>query len=184
MWAANKRSWRVAAAAILVVGALGAVGDAQQGPGGGPWGEADRPRGRGMGPMGPMRHFGLALGQLDLTDAQRDQVRTVLQNHRDQMQQLAKQAGAARLALRQATEAEPFDENAVRTASSGLGAVMADQAVLRAKVRAEVMQILTPEQRAKAAELRTRADQRMQQRRQRLEQRRQPLNQATPKPGA
>jgi Spy/CpxP family protein refolding chaperone len=100
------------------------------------------------------------------------------------MQQLAKQAGAARLALRQATEAEPFDENAVRTASSGLGAVMADQAVLRAKVRAEVMQILTPEQRAKAAELRTRADQRMQQRRQRLEQRRQPLNQATPKPGA
>jgi protein CpxP len=134
--------------------------------------------------MGPVGHFGLPLGQLDLTDAQRQQVRTIVQNHREEMRQLGERAREARLAVRQASEAATLDENAVRTASNGLGAIMADQAVLRAKMRAEVMQVLTPEQRAKAAELRTQADQRAQQRRELREQRRQQRTQPAPKPGA
>lgn len=171
------RRWGVAAAAVVLVGALSAVGYAQQGQG---QGRGFGPRGRGMGPMG---RLGIAAGQLDLTDAQRQQIRGIVENHRQEMQQLGERTRTARQALRQATETEPFNENAVRTASAGLSEVMADGAVLRAKVRAEVMQVLTPEQRAKAAELKARAAERQEQRKQRMEQRRQQRSQPKPQGG-
>ena len=186
MWRANGRAWRVAAAAAVVVGALGAVSYAQQpGPGRGPgpgWGpEFHGQRGRAFGPGG---RLGIPLGQLELTDAQRQQVAAIVEGHRAEMRQLAERSREARQAVRQASEAQPFDENAVRAASNVLAAVMADGAVLRAKVRAEVMGVLTDEQRAKAAQLGAQAEQRMQQRKQRMEERRQQrLQQRQQNPG-
>ena len=79
-----------------------------------------------------------------------------MENHKDELQQVGQRTQEARKALRQAETAEAFDEGAIRAASNGLSSVT-DGAVLRAKVRSEVMQALTPEQQAKAAQLRGRA---------------------------
>ena len=171
----TKKTWRVTAAAALLVGALGAMTYAQQpAPGMGPGaaGPFRGPHGRGMGPFA---RLGLPLGQLELTDAQRQQIRSIVESHREEMRQLGERTRDARLALRHASEAEAFDENAVRAASNGLSGPMAERAVLHAKLRAEVMQVLTPEQKAKAAEIRTRNQQRMDQRRQRMQGRRQQM---------
>ena len=69
-----------AAVAAVVLAGGGAV--YAQGPGaGGP-----RGRGPGMGPGGPPA--GLALRALDLTDAQREQVRQLTRQHREQTRAL------------------------------------------------------------------------------------------------
>jgi Spy/CpxP family protein refolding chaperone len=137
--------------------------------------------------MGPIARLGIPLGQLDLTDAQRQQVRGIVEGHRAEMRQLADRGREAHNAVRQASEAQPFDETAVRAASNGLALVMADGAVLRAKVRTEVMGVLTDEQRAKAAELRTQAEergqQRHQQRQQRMQERQLRMHQRQQNPG-
>ena len=50
------------------------------------------------------------------------------------------------MALYDAVTADPLNEPLVRQKSSAVAAVDADMAVARARVRAEVMQILTAEQ--------------------------------------
>ena len=71
---------------VMVIAALvallaGGVVLAQGGPGGG--------RGRGAGGFGPGGPgFGLPLRELNLTDAQRDQVRQVMEQYRPQFQAL------------------------------------------------------------------------------------------------
>jgi len=133
------------------------------------------PMGRGwmgggqMGPpMGPMRGgrgglmgLRLAVGQLGLTDAQQDQIKKILESHKDEAQAFAKEAQPAHEALRNAVESN--DVGAIQAASTTLASVIAKGAVLRAKVHAEVFGVLTDEQRAKAKELRDRAEQRLQQ---------------------
>jgi protein CpxP len=73
---------------------------------------------------------------------------------RQDMQQVYQRLEAARRAQRQAMAATPVDENAIRTAAQDVAAVSADIAVERAKLRAEVFEVLTPEQREQAAKLR------------------------------
>ncbi len=178
-----------AAVGLLLVGSLGATRVAAQfrgpmGPGG--MGRA------GMGPgayaarRGGATAFGLRLGQLGLTEAQRDQVRTILDSHRAEQQAAREKLVAARKALDAAMTAEALNEGAIRTAYKALSDLQEDAAVQRARVRAEVWQVLTPEQRTRAKELQAQAEQRRAQRadrtRQRLERR--PLRQATPKPPA
>jgi protein CpxP len=122
----------------------------------------------------PGGHFGGPLRsivrQLDLTDAQRGQIRGVLQNHRTGITALADKAFAARRALRDAVTADVVDESAIRDRSAALAAVHSELAVAAANIRAEVFQILTPEQRAKAADMRSELDERVQQRRERVKQ--------------
>ena len=98
------KTWRVAAAALLVIGAISSVSYAQQsGPGAGlgPMGR----QGRGMGrAAGPGARLGLPLGQLNLTDDQRAQIRAIVQSHNEEMRQLGDRTRVARRALaRQAT---------------------------------------------------------------------------------
>jgi protein CpxP len=150
----------VGVAALGLVVAFGLTALAQQGPGpgrqGGPW---------GRGPRAHAMALGFALGQLDLTAAQREQVQAILQQHRAERQVLAQQARAARLALNQAVEAPTVDEGAIKAASASLGEVHTQMALMRARVRSEVLQVLTPEQRAKAEALKAERAERMKQRR-------------------
>ena len=175
----RKTTWMAAGlAAVLIAGAAGTVAMAQQpaqpqapqGPFmGGRMGRFG-PGGPG-GPGGMAGRFGLPLGQLGLTDAQHDQVRGIVESHRAELQQVAQRTQEARKALRQAETAEAFNEGAIRAASDTLHAAMTEGAVLRARMRSEVLQVLTPEQRTKAAQLQALRDQRMQQRQQRQQQR-------------
>ncbi len=117
----------------------------------------------GPGGMGMLRRFG---SQLGLTDAQKDQIKTIMQSHRDELQGLGQRAADARQALHQAELTDPVDEGAIRDKSTALAAVEADLAVSRAHIRSEVFQVLTPDQQAKAKQLAAQMQQRMQNRRQ------------------
>jgi protein CpxP len=152
---------------------------AQQGRGpGGPGGFGHGPFGRrGFG--GPGGDFGLLRG-LDLTEDQHAQVRQVMQSHRDEFRAVGERLRAAERAQQDAVTATPFDENAVRARAAEVAAVQADEAVLRAKVHSDVFAVLTPEQQAKAAELKAQRQQRMQQFRQEMQQRRQQRATQTP----
>ena len=138
--------------------------------------------GPGMG--GPLGRLGFALRQLELTDAQREQVRTIMQGHQAEMKALGERLRTAHKGVDAAVTASPFDEGAIREASAGLASVIADGAVLRAKVRSEVWDVLTPEQRTKAEQLKATAQQRFEERvgrmKQRLEQRQQRRGQGGP----
>jgi protein CpxP len=139
---------------------------AAQGERGGPG-----PMGRGMmgpgghgfrgGPGGPFGPGGLALRGLDLTDAQREQVKAILQSHRDEQKAIGDRMQAARKALHDAIAADTFDETTVRAKAVEIGTIEADAAVLQARIKSEIVAILTPEQVKKAKELRTEMENRM-----------------------
>jgi len=159
-----------AGAALLAVGtAVGAVAYAQNTPGGQPPFMGRRgPRAGMMGaPFGGLRMLGR---RLDLTDPQKDQIKTILQSHRDEWKTLADRAADARAALDAAVTADTVDEAAIRDKSAALAAVNADMAVARARTRAELVQVLTPDQQAKLKALQAQREQRRQQMRQRFEQ--------------
>lgn len=123
------------------------------------------------GPLGPMRMIASRLG---LSDAQKEQIKGVVESHRDEWKALAGRAVAARKGLRQAVTADPIDEAAIRQRSADLAAVQADIAVARAHAREEIFQLLTPDQQAQARALRSQMEQRVDRRRQRFQQRSQP----------
>ena len=131
---------------------FGMMGQGMMGPGG--------PGMRG-GPGGRGGMFGLPIRELNLTDAQREQVRTIMESHRDQQKAIGDRMQAARKALHDAIAAENLDESAIRAAAADLGTIEADAAVLQAKIRGEVFALLTPEQAKKAKELRSEMENRM-----------------------
>jgi len=110
------------------------------------------PGGRG-GPGGPMGMLPMLGRRLDLTDAQKDQIKTIADSHKEDWKSLAERARAAHGALNQAVTADTVDEALIRQRSADVAAADADMAVARAKVHAEVVQILTPEQKAKLQSL-------------------------------
>jgi Spy/CpxP family protein refolding chaperone len=121
------------------------------------------PGGPGMrgGPGGPFGMAGLPLRGLDLTEAQLQQVRAIMESHRDDQKAIGDRMGTARKALHEAVAADVFDEAAIRAKATEVGAVEADAAVLQAKIHGEVFGILTPEQVKKAKELRSEMENRM-----------------------
>jgi Spy/CpxP family protein refolding chaperone len=162
---------------VVIVAGLGIVAlGAQQGPppGRGPGGSGgqgmhsggmfDGPGGpggqgpgmfRGQGGRGPMAGMMMrGLGQLDLTDAQKTQVRAAHESNREATRAIATRMIAAREALDDAVTADTVDKDAIHAAAAAVATVELDAALLRAKVHAQVFGVLTPEQQAKARQLR------------------------------
>ena len=116
--------------------------------------------GRGMGPDGPGRpgRFGGPGGpmgmlpmlgpQVGLSDAQRDQIKAIADAHKDEWKALADRGRSAHMALDEAITADVADEALVRQKASEASVVDADVAVARARTHAEVLQILTVDQKA------------------------------------
>ncbi|HEX4346892.1 MAG TPA: periplasmic heavy metal sensor [Vicinamibacterales bacterium] len=153
----SKRAGFIVAAAIVVAAAgmsAAAQGGPQAGPGGPGFGRRGGPGGpmRG-GPGGPGGAIDLPLGQLNLSAQQRDQVKSVMDSHQDDMKALGDREMAAREALQQAITAATVDDNVIRQKSADVAAAEADVAVMRAHVRAEVWQLLTPDQQKQATAL-------------------------------
>ena len=162
---------RILIAAGLVAALAGgtAIGFAQ-GPG---------PGGAGMharGPRGGAR-MDLGLRGVQLTDAQRDQVRTIMETHRADLENTRKALREAHRAFAAAARAASVDEAAVRESSTAVANAMAAEAIARARVRTDVHALLTPEQQQQLKEREATMQKRMQERqerqKQRLEQRRQ-----------
>jgi Spy/CpxP family protein refolding chaperone len=115
---------------------------------------------RGPGPRVAARALGgrladFGLRGIQLTEAQREQFRTIVESHRAERQAVATKLREAHRGLAEATRAETINEAAIRARSAEVASAMADQAILRAKVRSEVFGILTAEQQQKAKELRS-----------------------------
>ena len=144
---------------------------------------AQGPDGRGKGRRGPgigrMAHGvqGLPLRQLELTDAQREQVRGIVSARSADFKSIADRLRVAREAQHAAVTRVPVDESEVRARVSETAAIEADAAVLRARVHEQIYQVLTPEQQQKAktlqAERQKRRAERAERMKQRSEQRRQ-----------
>ena len=115
----------------------------------------------GGGPMGMLPMLGPQLG---LSDAQKDQIKTIAASHQDEWKSLGDRARTAHEALMAAVTADTVDESLIRQRSAAVAAVDADLAVARAHAHAEVFQILTPDQKAKARALQTEMQGRMKQR--------------------
>jgi protein CpxP len=165
-----------AALAVITLG-LGSIAMAQPEGGGG------RRGGHHFGPGGPGGP-GLPLRELDLTDAQREQVKAIFDSHRDEFQAIGERLKTAHQAQQAASEAQPLDEAAIRAASANIAAVQADAAVLRAKVHAAVFQVLTPEQQEKAKALKAEREKNRAERREQFQQRRQQRQQRQANPPA
>jgi len=106
------------------------------------------PGARFGGPRGPMGPFGPMLERLNLTEAQKDQVKAIVDSHRDEMKAIADRGRPAHEALDAAITAETFDEATIRARSMDVATVDADMLVLQSRMRSEIFQILTPEQQA------------------------------------
>ncbi len=124
----------------------------RMGPGG-PGGPGFGP-GRGRGPMGLLGELGRGFRQLDLTDAQREQIRGIVDSHQSAFKEIGDRLRAAHLGMDALVTADTVDEAAIRAKSAEVAAVQADAAVLRARVHQDVFSVLTAEQQAKAKELR------------------------------
>jgi Spy/CpxP family protein refolding chaperone len=123
---------------------------------------------------------GLALRALDLTEAQREQVRQLTAQHREQSRTLLGRLQAAQDARRKAVEAIPFNEPEVRTAAQALAEVEAELAVQQARLQADIYALLTPDQQTRLQTMRAERDARAKERMSRLQQR----SQRRPQPQA
>lgn len=122
------------------------------------------PGGRMGGPGGPMGMLPMFARELNITDAQKAQIKTIADSHRDEWKALGDRARTAHEALQQAVTADSVDEGLIRQRSAEVAAVEADMAVARARTHAEVFQLLTPEQKTQAKTLQSTVGERMKQR--------------------
>ena len=124
---------------------------------------------RGAGPAGA---FLPPLRRLELTDEQREQVRTLIGEGREAARASFEETRAARAALAEAVASATVEEERIRTLAAELGRLAGDAAVRRAQTYAAVWQILTPEQQARADEIEAEREARRGARRERMQERR------------
>jgi len=143
----------ISAVAVTVGLAAGVYVSAQNTDGaGGPSTERRGGPGGFRGPGGPMGALGPVIAHLDLTDAQKDQVKGIMDSHRDELKGVGDRAMTARQALQSAVVADVLNEGLIRARAAELATVESDLAVAHARIYADVFRILTPEQQAKAKE--------------------------------
>lgn len=102
------------------------------------------------GPLGML--LGRAAERLGLTDAQKDQIKSIAEAHKNEMQALMTNVATARRALG-AAELSGQTDDAIRQLAGAVGAAETEMAVARAHVMAEVMQVLTPDQQAQLKQM-------------------------------
>jgi periplasmic protein CpxP/Spy len=134
--------WSAAAALVLAATiAIPVIAQPRQGRGGGPGGPGGF-GGRG-GPF-PM------LRALDLSDAQREQIRTITNQQRDAANSPQEKLGALQKQLRLAILADSQDVQKIDELKTSIAAAAAEALTARIDVETRIAQVLTPEQRAKA----------------------------------
>lgn len=105
---------------------------------------------------------------LNLTDAQRQQLKQMLQNARSANKSLMVNLVNAQKALHEAIAKNPNDETTIRSLSATVGSARTELTVARAKIRSQLVAILTPEQKEKLAQLDQKREDRFQKRLDRL----------------
>jgi Spy/CpxP family protein refolding chaperone len=107
----------------------------------------------GVRPMTVVRDLRRGIKEMQLTKEQKTEIRGVLKSHAAEFRQAADRLREARQALNAAVRLEPIDEALIRERAAGTAVAAGDLAVVGAHVRAEVLGLLTDEQRQKAGVL-------------------------------
>ncbi len=118
--------------------------------------------GPAAGPMGERMHYpmpgwggpGMPFRELNLSEAQRDQIFKIHYEQMPAMREQMKQIEKARNDLRQIAMADKFDEARARQAADAQAKAMSAMALMRAQSMNRVRQVLTPEQRQKMDQMR------------------------------
>lgn len=146
----------VSAIALVAIGTIFVI--AQSGEG--------NPDGkRGFGQHGKRAHFGgrhkrggrmmgRMFRQLDLTDEQKAELKSIRQASRENMKPIREQMHANRQSLRDLTANGSFDEAQVQAIASQMGSLHAQMIVEKERNKAKMFAVLSAEQKAKLAELR------------------------------
>lgn len=111
------------------------------------------PRGQ-RGPGGPGGPGGFPFRALDLTDAQKEQIKAIHEDERTKTEAARKQTHEAHQALREATAKGQFDETKVRAIAATQAQAEIELTVSRTRAEAAVYKILTAEQQAKLDQFR------------------------------
>ena len=139
-----KKYLAVSLMALLLCG--GALVVNAQGPEGGPH--------KGWG--GPGHGMGMALHELNLTDAQKAQVKEIMQANHANMKPLFTQMMQNRAALLAATANGQYEESKIQALALQAGQLHAAMIANHEKVAHQIYtQVLTPDQQAQAEQLRT-----------------------------
>jgi Spy/CpxP family protein refolding chaperone len=160
------------AACCATTFAAGQAGAPAPDGGSGEHGPGPGDRGPDHGPGGPEHAFGRGhgghghggrgpFGGLQLSEAQQDKLFAIEHAAEPQRRQQEKAARHAHDALRALRESAQFDEARAGAASRDLGQAIAAEELLEARMHAQAMAVLTPEQRE---QLRQRRPQRPQER--------------------
>ncbi|HVF89905.1 MAG TPA: Spy/CpxP family protein refolding chaperone [Blastocatellia bacterium] len=113
---------------------------------GGKWGHRD---GRGGD-----RLMGRGFGQLDLTDAQKAQMKQIRETQQQTLQPLKQELRAKRQEIRKASEGGAFDEALVRQKLTEIAPLEAKLMAEQFRAHQEMLSVLTPEQRSKLDQMR------------------------------
>lgn len=104
----------------------------------------------GYGGPGGFHHM---LKQLDLTSAQQDQVKAIWAKEKAALQPLMQQMRQNHSAMSALEASGPFDEAKTRALVTQNSQTMIELQVEHARIKSEIMQILTADQKAKLAQL-------------------------------
>ncbi len=108
------------------------------------------------------RMLGFYADYLDLTDAQQAQVKDILAKEKPAVTPLIQQLAQAHQQMSQLEQAGSFDEAKVRAIASQQSQTMTELLVQKARIKSELMAVLTPEQKDKMAKMEARHAARMQ----------------------
>ena len=114
-------------------------------------------------------HMGFMAKQLNLTDAQKAQIKTIMQSQRTTMRPLMQQMTQNREAMLTATSGGAFDQAKVQAIATQQAQLMSQMTVLKEQLRSQIYNtVLTPDQKAKADQMRQNQLTRMNERLQKL----------------
>jgi protein CpxP len=158
----------VLAAGFALTGAVGVSAQQEQGQQGGGQGRAERPwghkEGRGGGRRGGFGPFGRFGAELNLSDAQREQLRQIAERYRANFEAQRGPRGQERQAF-DPLAGGAFDEAAVRAAAQARANAQVEREVAHARMVHEMYNVLTSEQKAQLQAARQQREQRRQERR-------------------
>ncbi|MBV9924243.1 MAG: Spy/CpxP family protein refolding chaperone [Acidobacteria bacterium] len=163
----SKFAGGLALAAGFVLTGVAGVAAQDQGQQGGGQGRAERPwghkgEGEGRGRRGGFGPFGGRFGDdLNLTDAQREQLRQIEERYRSTFESRRGPRRGERPAYDPLSEGA-FNEAAVRAAAQARANEEVEREVSRARMMHEMYNVLTPEQKAQLAAARQQREQRRQ----------------------
>ncbi|HEX9109885.1 MAG TPA: Spy/CpxP family protein refolding chaperone [Terriglobales bacterium] len=123
---------------------------------------------------GPMGHgfehmLGFYAERLDLTSAQQDQIKAIWQKEKPTVQPLMQQLKQFHSDMNKLEADGAFDEAKVRALATQQSQTMIELAVQHARIKSEMVQVLTAEQKAKLTQLQAKHEQRMQERMQHMQ---------------